>query len=407
MGLPEFRNLKRVTIESRRLGDIKQFFVQLLPYKDIASPVSHDVTAENVYSRLELSRKYRLASNLSDKAKDNNINIVNAALELGDSVPILITIGTSKWYDGSNYEENVAGLSELLMFEQLRHLDTRVKSVYTPGLRVGLLCEDITNKWLYGLQNDRDLVDNNNKRYIDSLGIFTHHFNQNQNVNVSIIKETDLLSILKMNEGDYFDLCETNQKCFYEFIKKSKLNELEFLAGQREWNDLLWARYTREILPTIEEYINLEKLGWSGGIHPRVRDYYTRQFLKSTGKPMTDEDWYLAGYFAGVLARRQLNFLYLALGENAIKIAFLRYPEGALKEKQNALQISQHPVEGFGSSHQHISPWASVTGINIGREDGKISLTVIPAKSDERNKNIDTTELGYAGITVPVPIFER
>lgn len=126
-------------------------------------------------------------------------------------------------------------------------------------------------------------------------------------------------------------------------------------------------------------------LGWTGGIHPKVREYYVRQFLKSTGKPLVDEDWYLAAYFAGIHARRQLAISVWSPGEVPLKIAFLRYPDGSQKEKQNALQISQHPLEGHGSSHQHISPWASITGVSR-TQNGSYTLTVLPVRSENAKK---------------------
>lgn len=403
----EVRSLQAQSLEPKRIDDLRHFFSTLLPYRESENRNILQPTSEHIFSKLELSRKYRLAGSLSDSARQDNIAIVASSVESHSPIPIYITVGTSKWYDGSNHAENIAGFSELLMFEQLRHLDQRVKSLYEPGLRIGLLCEDATNKWLYGLQNDREHIHANNIRYIESLDKFASTIRSNLNMDITVRKESDVLREMGFTrESDYVDLYEQNQRCFYEFIKKSTVKEGEFLSGQGEWNDELWQQYIQHVLPTMQEYHNLEMSGWSGGLHPKIREYYIKQFLKSTGKPMTDEDYYLAGYFAGVHTRRQLDIMWRAPGEKPIKVAFLRYPEGSLKEKQNALQISQHPIEGYGSSHHHISPWASVTGINM-NQDGRCCLTVMPARSEERKTNSNTVELEYAGIRVPVPIYQK
>lgn len=407
MGVLEVRSLQTHFLEPKRIDDIRQFFYSLLPYRELENRIVLQPTPEDIYSKLELSRKYRLASTLSDSARIDNITVVESSVRSNSSIPLYITVGTSKWYDGSNHTENIAGLSELLMFEQLRHLDSRVKSVYEPGLRIGLLCEDSTNKWLYGLQNDRELVHANNMRYIESLDGFASTIRSHLNLDITVRKESDVLREMGfMREDDCFHLYEQNQSLFYEFIKKSRIKEVEFLSGLGEWNDTLWQQYVQQVLPTIKEYHDLEVLGWSGGLHPKIREYYIKQFLKSTGKPMVDEDYYLAGYFAGVHTRKQLALMWWIPGEKPIKVAFLRYPEGSLKEKQNALQISQHPIEGYGSSHHHISPWASITGITMNK-DGKYSLAVMPARSEERKTHSSTVELEYAGMRVPVPIYQK
>lgn len=407
MAKPEVRAPVRFELPPDKIAEIGSFFSTLLPYGEQAKAKHLPPTAHNVFSQLELSRKYRLGGALIDSARKENIEVVDKSIQKNCAIPVYITVGTSKWYDGSNHEENIAGLSELLMFEQLRHLDQRVKSVYKPGLRIDLLCEDATNKWLYGLINDRQLVDQNNMRYIASLDAFAAKARVNMDLDVRIRKESEVLREMGIvRESDYFSLYEQNQERFYQFIKKSKALEGQFLGAGTEWNDALWVRYVAEILPLIPEHQELAMLGWTGGIHPKVREYYIKQFLKSATVPLADEDWYLAAYFAGIHARRQLAISVWSPGEVPLKIAFLRYPDGSQKEKQNALQISQHPLEGHGSSHQHISPWASITGVSR-TQNGSYTLTVLPVRSEERKKTKGSIVLEYAGMCVPVPVFQK
>lgn len=381
----------------------EEFLRKLLPYpiEEKQRRVGLQTTPQSIYEQLELSNKFKLGSLPTNAARLKNIDVVTRAVETETPIPVVVTIGTSKWYDGSHQNDNVAGLSELLMFEQLVHLDQRVKQLYKPGLAISLVAEDITNQWLYGQVFPKIDIAANNLTYLSSIELFTTTLKLTAGLDITLQTELELLQRSAVGKREYVAFCEANKKRFMSLFVTSNELETQFQNQKGvEWTEELWEAFETSVLASTEAYQELKRVGWQGAIHPKVRNFYLQQFEKSIGKKV--DETYLAAYFAGVLARKQVKALQLAAhNKDFIKVAFLRYPQGSLKEQSNAIQVSQHPLTGFGSSHQHISPWASQTFLTVNSEGG-VQLQVQSAKTALPAGKPHNFWFHYRSLAIPV-----
>jgi hypothetical protein len=359
---------------------VQKFIDKLLPYgnKDFGRG-KVQTSPELIFALLTPSIKFRLGKCIPKPNVQYNTELIRTYMECGLPIPVVVTVGTSKWYDGTCYEENVAGLSELLMIEKIAHLDRRVRLFYSPGINVVMLAEDTTNEWLYGQVNDSIKIKNNNLRYLSSLKEMLSKTSLTKTTRMTLKTEQELLDELSLSRWEYEQRCEKNMFLFKSYIEKLQ-------SGK----DL------------SIEYRNLADEGWQGGLHPDLIQFYLGQFRKSLGN-IADEQRYIAAYFAGVLSRKQLNFLFRLHNGKAIKLAFMRYPPGTLLEQQNALQISQHPLTGFGASHQCISPWAALTGV-VQEGEGNLSLKVVPAKDSAKILR-NSVQINYANVRIKITLF--
>lgn len=378
----------------------------LLPYRyepDFHLPIGS--LSERILNRIVPEFKFKLGKGLVDQSKPQSKKIIDDSLEQEIPIPLIVNIGTSKWFDGTNHERNIAGLSELLMCEQLAHIDRRVKTVYERGVQWTVLAENLTNQWLYGLINQPDLVKRNNEIYLDSLSNMLRTMAPSLELNVNIAYESDVINKSGFSNDEYIQLLENNQHLFQEYFAAVIPLESAFLlqSGNSDWDQPTWERYTSDHLSTIQAYKQLSSNGWNGGVHPHQSIYYTRQFEKTGGDSAKNVE-YVSAYFGSVLARRQVNFSRLASSTKPIKVSFLRYPKGTGDNEKTAITISQHPLYGYGSCHKRISPWSASTNIEYDLR-GRASLRVRPVREMDKVPIFDM-KMNYAGVVVPVYTYE-
>lgn len=392
------------TSQNSRYAEIVSLFLNtLLPYENTFNLPTISLNPDKkVLSRLIPTYKFKLDKGLVESAKEPALSIIREAMIDGQPIPLIANIGTSKWFDGSNHDRNFAGFSELLMLEQLSLVNRRVENVYKHGVSWTLLAENVTNDWLYSQINNPAAVAENNVEYLKSLSSMIDKAEKSLAVNVRLVQESDLLSANMLSE--YLTLLEGNKRLFLDYFEATIPLEAKYLltTDLRALSTSAWEQYVDRVLPTIVAYQTLRENGWMGGIHPLQREYYRQQFGKSGGEN-AQEISYIAGYFGSVLARKQMRFIQNAAGLPAIKVAFLRYPNGTNDREKTALTISQHPLYGRGSSHKRISPWAASTNIEVNHKN-IVSLRVRLA----RNKDIsfvDDLVVQYANVRVPVGVL--
>lgn len=383
-----------------------EFLNTLLPYEDTFNlPTVSFGQDRKILSRLIPSYKYKLDKGLVESSKEPTLDVIREAVTDDRPIPLIVNIGTSKWFDGSNYEKNIAGFSELLMLEQLSLMNRRVQVVYERGASCTLLAEDVTNDWLYSQINDPVAVSENNIRYLKTLGSMVDKVGESLATDIRLVRESDLLSNNALIE--YLALLEENKRLFREYFEATIPLEAKFLvfSDSLSLNVSVWEEYVSQVLPTVAAYQLLCESGWMGGVHPLQRQYYERQFGKSGGEEAQDID-YISGYFGSVLARKQMRFIQSAAGLLAIKVAFLRYPNGTSDREKAALTVSQHPLYGRGASHKRISPWAANTNIEIDKQE-RASLNVRLARNKRHLAMLDELQIKYAGVDVPIGVLSN
>lgn len=393
-------------IEPLKVEPLKDFFNSLLPYQDtflFASILSS--RADLVLNRIIPSYKYKLGKGLVEQAKVRTRKVVNDAIQIGQPIPLVANIGTSKWFDGTHTDENIAGLSELLMLEQMLLVDKRVREVYEQGVRWTLLAEDTTNQWLYSLINTPEAIAVNNTVYLATLERMVKQVMKSSSLNVHLIRESELFPINGKSKRDYLYLLNHNKTLFQEYFEATLPLEAKLLLHD-QGNNLSqeqWEKHVACFFPSISAYKALCDNGWNSGVHPIQRMHYETQFEKSGGDAAKTPE-YLAAYFGSVLARRQMQFASISSGEPSIKVAFLRYPNGTNESEMSALTISQHPLYGHGASHKRISPWAAETNVEINAKK-QISLKVRHAMNTEL-PYLDQYIVTYSGTSVPVKLID-
>jgi len=387
-------------------GSVESFIPTLLPYKQELGinlkirPLSH-----RILEKLVPEYKFKLGQGLVEPAKPKALDIIKNSLEEQLPIPLIVNIGTSKWFNGTNPDRNIAGFSELLMFEQLSHLSHRVESVYPRGVTWTILAEDLTNEWLYSRINPLEDVKRNNQVYLESLNNMLQTVIPYLNLQVEMIRESDILQQPGSEISQYHDLLDQNQQLFREYFEAVIPQEAQFLLqlGPNNLDQETWEKYVSNYLSCLTVYQQLLSSGWNGGVHPYQREYYSRQFEKSGGDQAKNLE-YISAYFGSVLARREFKFVQRAAkGKKTIKVAFLRYPKGTNNKEKTAITVSQHPLYGHGASHQRISPWAAITNLEYDSRQ-QVSLRVRPIREQDKDPELNM-EINYAGVSVPVNIF--
>jgi hypothetical protein len=203
---------------------------------------------------------------------ENQVNIraiIRNCINLNIPIPILVPFGGRKLN-----ESDYIDVAELSAIKQLIFLHDAVKEVYPVGVHISIRVEDINAIYLYGKQSTRDSM-----YYSNSFTTLVNIFCIDKNI--VTYQESEYVSIEK-----YETVAST-----YEELLFSTIYQLE--------NDT--------VLEDIEDFKQLNQLGWKGTIPKEQREYYIGRYRNLYN--MNDEDAYraLARYFAGSKARYDLN----------------------------------------------------------------------------------------------------
>lgn len=204
-------------------------------------------------------------------------------------LPIALTTATgSKKDKARSPEESIPDVSELMSLSTLHAMHSSVRSVYSPGIRVQVIREDYSDKFLYEHDPEQALHVDIYRQQLDTLvSAIACLKNVVFQVDESVLMQRD--GILSMQQ-------------FTEKVKKYEHLFTEYLLESDDMFEGDWVN--------LASYKALVDEGWLGIIPQEMRDFYYERasLIYSTQEK---DRWVnnLARMFASVLLRKKIGYL--------------------------------------------------------------------------------------------------
>ena len=303
-------------------------------------------------------------NNYDDSQRSFMENLVSRYVALGSPIKMIGMWGAIKGY-GLNLRRCGIDIWDAMGLNRYFDVGNSVKNIYTPGIAVTIISEDITETVLGSQENLPPLI----KAYADSLTDFAN----NHGDSVKILKESELLNQLGITTES-------------------------FLQTASSMKDMLWAYWLasntvdesqRTDLP---EYKALNEVGWRGTIPNVMREHYLNR--AATEYPNMDEN-----------ARAQLVCTYFG-------IALSRYKVGMMKTNIDDTMGMLPPVKvGFGTLGPGVSGDMLKGRLDYKVKTSKNSKTTTPpwvgyGVLEDRSGVLEPTILGVRKVfdTEPVQV---
>lgn len=314
--------------------DLSNYFKVFLTKKDNFQKknninVSNDTIVNNIIDLFIGSLKTRIGPEPDKEQKEILYKIVNFYVQKKLPIDTILTWGPKKFFSGK--DEDSIDLSEVLSFQTLMELNTKVKSIYSPGLYFHLFIEDFEGKFIEGTHLEKTF-----NSYISGLEKLVKVLGMNKIIRV--IRTQDLISV-NYNSEELKTQLEEN----YNYLSKYWL-ESEKLGIDNSEN--------------LESFKQIEKLGWFEKIGHDTRDYYIGRLNRILGNTKThiQKVDMTVRLLACVLVHRQYDLFKMNNKSDPVKLSFLKISGGPKKLMNGRIDIRTLPTS---VSKKHLSPWTA------------------------------------------------
>lgn len=254
------------------------------PYRDLVSyfmsqqfPANlqdKGTTLESVVAAIVATTRIRFGPMPNPESLVLIRGVVRNSIEKNEPIPILVPWGSKK--SESDASIDVAELSGLRM---LSCLQNRVRTYYSPGVRMNLRVEDIGGYYLFADQGQsaRDAGARYVKDFTTLIRVLDLPF-------ITVKLESDL-----MTEEEYFKVSDEIRPFLVRYLNDTDLHGFENYKELESWKELA-------------------KRGWQGIIPTEQRDYYRSRYAKLyPGTDLRNQTERFATYLAGALGRYKLK----------------------------------------------------------------------------------------------------
>lgn len=242
--------------------------------------------------------------------------------------------GVLKGY-GLDQQRETADMLDLLGLKRFACLNEQVKQVYSPGLDVSVILEDITEGIIAGDYLD---VDNLIGPYADSLKSLTSVMGISPGVN--IVMESELMERKGIPQ---------------EFLEQKAGGIAQLI--QQYWHAS--QNISPEKWESLPEYKILEEAGWKGTIPPEMREHYLCR--AQTERPDSEEDvriWSICKYFGNSLARYSVGLFTNEDPEGPQPVRASLAPHATGASKSLRLGRVEYKLMDDKKSNTSVPPWA-------------------------------------------------
>ena len=210
-------------------------------------------------------------------------------------------------------------------------LNSRISSVYTPGLQIHLFIENFEGKFIEG-----DYLENIFDSYISELEKLVKILRMSKIIR--IIRTQDLI-LVNYNFEELTAQLKKNYDCLSEYWLESE--KLGIDSSEK-----------------LESYKKIEKLGWFEKIGHDTRDYYIGRLNKILGDTKThlQKVDMTVRLLACVLVHRQYGLFKINNKSEPVKLSFLKISGGPKKLMNCRIDVRTIPTN---ISKGHISPWSA------------------------------------------------
>ena len=301
--------------------DYESLIAQFLEQELLTKPASKETLLESLTNFFIGSKETRNGRVPPPEVLVVVREYIASCIDKGEPINVLVPWGGKKPFASS---VDVAELSALKLLDRLM---STVKIVYPPGLNVVMRIEDVNAEWLYkegfGVEHGNSQLQSDIIQYSGDIGHLATFFHI-----------TPKSEFMMMNRTDYIRLASELTPLFISYIEESDRDGIS---------------------DSMLSYKRLADNGWRGVIPSPQRDYYRERYKSLYGVDDRTATIYLAKYFAGSLARHQMNGTGFPRGEKHIQLSFAPPVPGVPATMfRNTFFLRTIP-ESHGRTH--IPPW--------------------------------------------------
>lgn len=242
--------------------------------------------------------------------------------------------GVLKGY-GLDQQRETADMLDLLGLKRFACLNEQVKQVYSPGLDVSVILEDISEEVIAGdYLNVKNLIG----PYANSLKNLASVMEITPGVN--IVMESEIMA----------------RKGITQEFHMEKADGIAQLI-QQYWNAS--QNISPEKWESLPEYKALEEAGWKGTIPPEMREHYLCR--AQTERPDSEEDvriWSICKYFGNSLARYSVGLFTGDDPEGPQPVRASLAPHAVGASKSLRVGRVEYKLMDDKKSNTSVPPWA-------------------------------------------------
>ncbi|MFA5174430.1 MAG: hypothetical protein WC438_04585 [Candidatus Pacearchaeota archaeon] len=335
-------NLKDLVFKgegSEKLAKCISSYLHIDDSPNVNPSCSDSEKADKIIDMLEGSKKIRLGSCLCDQEQQYAKNRVLQWMNLGKPIELVSLWGALKGY-GQFGDRNDADIMDLMGMRRFEGLHRDISRIYSPGINVKVLREDVGEVALTGDLNLPCKI-GDYSRSLDnlciSLGIDDH---------LKFVDESKILEKKGVTPQEFLKNSKKNAQVFFQYWIASTAHP------ESEWSNL-------------PEYGALTELGWKGVIPPIMRDHYIERTRSELPSANSEElATRVCIYLGTALARYHMNFYQgESVGEDGkaippFKASFVPYPPGT--DSRLKLGRFEYKVKDSKTSRTSIPPWAGI-----------------------------------------------
>ena len=174
--------------------------------------LSKNFVINSIVDILVGSLKTRIGPEPDEEQRKLFYDIINFYVQANIPIDTILTWGPKKFFNGK--EEGHIDLSEVLSFQTLMLLNSRISSVYTPGLQIHLFIENFEGKFIEG-----DYLENIFDSYISELEKLVKILRMSKIIR--IIRTQDLI-LVNYNFEELTAQLKKNYDCLSEYWLESE-----------------------------------------------------------------------------------------------------------------------------------------------------------------------------------------
>ncbi|MDE1860112.1 MAG: hypothetical protein KGH72_00145 [Candidatus Micrarchaeota archaeon] len=297
-----------------------------------------ETAARQVSDVLFASRKTRIGCSPTEEQRHQMSERVARWIEVGAPIQVSTLWSATKGY-GQVPDRVVADVADLLGLRRFEELHQRVTGIYAPGISIGVIREDITERILAGKIANLGMLTELYSRSLDgicdALGISGH---------ISFIDESRILGRRGVTAAAFIERAAENAGLIFDY----------WIASSRAPNSSKWH--------TLQEYKRLQEAGWTGTMPQAMRDHYIDRVSTEHPDATTEEKiGFVCKYLGTALARYQFKLFggsTMDLSGNVIapiKTGFVPYPPGT--DPSLGMCRVEYRLKDGKSSNNYIPPW--------------------------------------------------
>jgi len=303
------------------------------------------------------SKQIRLGAQPDAERLVHLTELIRRYMRIGAPIEMHTMWGATKAY--AQFEHKGVDALDLLGLRRFACLNTQVKQLYPPGLKVRICREDITEVVLTSTtpqqaSETRALSRVYGGQFRDLNGLLGLDF-------INIVEESELAAEMPA------------QLPYEAYLRRIRNNAGAFF---RYWLKLHTTNFATQ---DIDEFYEVKKLGLAGPVTKSQWDHYIERVRSEHPKAdLAERAWHSSMYLSNAVTRSSLKFVHGTTSDDRgtippIRSSFVPYPPGTPRKLY--MGRVEYKVKDSKHSKKTVAPWSGY-GLMIPRSDSYVLSAV-------------------------------